>query len=209
MLQIRGRHACGKKQDVTPDFDPLTHTYYVNNVKVPHVTKIIAPLSDFSMIPAHTLERARQEGIDIHRTIELEAKNNLDEESLPEWLRPKLAAYRRFVADVGFEVVSSERRVYHTQFGYAGTLDLIGTFRHSTLVCLDIKRSLYGGRSTGLQTAAYAMAWEDEMDNKTIDKRFALVLNDGTYKLTEFSDPRDRSVFLAALCLWKWTNNGR
>jgi len=175
---------------------------------VPNVTRALSLLVDYSRMPAGVLERARQEGVAIHKTIELYVNDDLDEDGLPEWLVPRLAAYKKFVADTGFVAISSEQRVYHQAFGYAGQLDLDGTLRvrqgrteKAVAAVVDVKRSFFAGRAIGLQTAAYAAALEQSARGKAITRRrYALQLRaEGTYRLEPFDDPSDLTNFLACL----------
>lgn len=192
-------------------FDEAEHRYELDGKAVVSVTTVLKPLTDYGFIDPIVLELARQKGVAVHKTIELEVAGDLDEATLPEWLVPHLAAWRRFVADTGFEPVASEIRMAHPAMRYAGTADLIGRVGKETWL-VDLKRSLYAGRVIGLQTAGYARLWASDPasnERKKINRRFALVLRDDTtYRLTEFKDPQDDSVFLAALAMWKWQAQG-
>lgn len=192
-------------------FDEPSHVYRWNDRVVPNVTRILSVLSDWSKVAPDVLERARQEGVDIHRCVELHAKNDLDEETLPEWLRPRLAAWKLFLAETGFEIEASEARVYHDAWEYAGTADLFGTFGRLKVgrttkrvpANVDLKRSFIGGRSIGLQTAAYSVAWQ-RMGNPKPQMRCALQLrDDATYRLRTYDDAGDFSAFTACLQVHK------
>lgn len=191
-------------------FDETAHVYYWHGKPRPNVTRIIAPLTDYSMIPAARLERARQQGVAVHRMVELDCKNDLDVATLPEWLRPYLAAWHRFKDETGFECWDAERRFYNERLGYAGTLDLAGILHKLPKIrdgaIIDVKRSLFGGPAIGLQTVAY-----EDGRNALVPKdlrtryRFALILNaDGSYRLPEYNDPDDRAAFLACLQQTRW-----
>lgn len=188
-------------------FDAAGHLYCWNGKPVPNVTRVLEIASDWSKVAFDVLERARQEGEDMHRMVELHSKNDLDEEALPAWLQPRLAAYKRFIAETGFEIEASEARVYHSEMAYAGTADLFGTFAHVRIggkqqrrtANLDLKRSFYMPRLIGLQTSAYSEAWR-RMGNRMPDLRFALRLcEDGTYRLLPCEDRSDFYKFIACL----------
>jgi hypothetical protein len=137
-------------------------------------------------------------------------RNNLDEDSLPEWLKPRLVGLRKFVADTGFVMLASEEMMYSEHFQVAGTPDLVGPMRvRPSCALIDVKRSLLGGRVVGLQLSGYALMWNEQHPDNPITERYALVLKDNDYRLEPFTDPRDRLAFLAALTLWKWNNNWR
>ena len=191
-------------------FDEATHTYRYGGIVVPNVTRVLGGLVDYSKIPADTLETARQKGVAVHKMVELDAKGNLDESTLPDWLRPVLDRWRQFIADTGFRVIESEHRVYHGSYHYAGTLDLVGDFWGGPMAFIDVKRSLMGGHVIGLQLAAYQQAYQFEC--KEIDtvkkianaRRYALRLNEnGPYRLEPYTDKWDFPRFLACLSYYR------
>lgn len=194
-------------------FDPGPHVYRWNGSIVPNVTRVLSLVTDYSHIPAPVLAHAQAEGVAIHKTVELYAKDDLDEASLPQWLVPRLDAFKRFVAETGFVINASEQRVYHHRFAYAGQLDLEGTLqlrvgRKSvpTPAIVDVKRSFYAGRAIGLQLAAYDAACpRTSFCSASVPRRrYALQLRaDGTYRLEPFTDPADMSNFLACLNVWR------
>ncbi|MGH8908306.1 MAG: hypothetical protein ACRD0K_17805 [Egibacteraceae bacterium] len=200
-------------------FDEATHTYRVNDVIVPSVTQVLGPLTDYSMIPKDSLERARQEGNAIHKMVDLDVKGHLDVAALPDWLQPRYEAWLKFCSATGFAPRRSEERRYSNRLGVAGTPDLDGTcrglgFKTGRLILIDVKRSFYAGRVIGLQTAGYQYLIEEEEPTVRVVERAALMLNaDGTFKYetsanadSKLFSPLDRTVFLAAVAMWKWRN---
>jgi hypothetical protein len=191
-------------------FDEPTHTYFWNKARVPNVTRVLKPLVDYSRIPPEVLDRARQEGVHIHKTVELYMKMDLDEATLPEWLRPRLAAFKQFVKETGFILHGTEQKVYHHAHGYAGTLDLSGMLPrlHKDAAILDVKRSLYAGPVIGLQVAAYLEADNDQRRREKrmkVKRRYALQLKpNGRYALTEYKDEGDFTVFAGLLNAYKF-----
>lgn len=192
------------------EFDQAAHRYTWNGVHVPNVTSILAPLTSYDRIPEHVLKHAQDEGIAIHKMVELDCYGDLDVDELPAWMRGHYDAWKRFLADTGFEFIASEHRVFHPQYRYAGTLDLAGmlklTFGATGVSIIDVKRSFFAGASIGLQVAAYAEAWNKAHDKALHAKsRYALQLRaDGTYRLEPFEDKADFSVFLALLTIQNW-----
>ena len=192
-------------------FNEATHTYYAGGVMVPNVTRILGPLTSYRFVDLAALERARIEGVHIHKMVELYFKNDLDDSALPEWLMPRLAALKSFEAETGFICCDSEKHVYHESHGYAGTLDLTGAMPrlHADHCVLDVTRSFYAGPVIGLQLAAYQFA-ENEARRKAklprVKRRYALQLNeDGKYKLLPFEDDSDITVFIGMLNAWRWS----
>jgi hypothetical protein len=186
-------------------FEPIEHRYFWNGTEVPSVSTVLKPLTDYGMIPADKLEIARQKGVAVHKMVELHAKGDLDEETLPEWMRPVLEQWLRFCDDTGFKIIEYERQVYHPAYGYAGTLDLIGMIGEGDeFPIIDVKRSFFAGPVIGMQTAAYAEAYIAETGDKRIKTRYALKLNEtGPYRLEPFTDKKDFGDFITALAFHK------
>lgn len=208
-------------------FDEQAHQYFWNGKPVPNVTRIIGHLTDYSRIPPAVLEKARQEGVEVHRMVELHFSGGLDLAGLysePDqaWLIPHYEALLKFIDETGFECWAAERRMYHTGLGYAGTPDLIGLLTRMPQVKgpanLDVKRSFFGGPAIGLQTIGYTRIWNDTeaKRDKTLRiperNRFALQLKkDGTYRTERYEDPDDQLAFLACLqqTTWRAKHYGR
>lgn len=191
-------------------FDEATHTYTVAGRVVPNVTRIIGHLTDFSRVDPEKLETARQQGVAVHKMVELDCTDDLDVDALPDWMRGHYAAWVRFKAESGFECMSTEQRVYHPDMGYAGTLDLAARLPNlrpplKAPALIDVKRSFYAGPVIGLQLAAYEAARNRTADRERTEYRFALRLDgDGKYRLQKFEDRGDFAVFLACLTLYRW-----
>ena len=196
-------------------FDEGTHQYWWDERRVVNVTLVLDRLLHiYDGVPAETLERARQQGIAIHRTIEWHLKSTLD--TCPAWLLPYIAAWQQFERDSAFQLESSEQRLYHRLFDYAGTADLFGWMRvgrraQHKHVCIDIKRSFLGGASIGLQTAAYAGAYNQDMQpddfEKRIEQRFAIRFLPGKsppYQLLELNDRDDFLNWTSLLRSYRW-----
>ena len=192
-------------------FDAMSHVYKWDGRVVPSVTQILAAEGLVEMGgSAEKLAYARDLGTAVHVACELDAKGDLDEDSVAEVVRPYLAAYRRFCADTDFVPTLVEHRVYHEQLGYAGTSDLLGHIRKRRgrarqWVLPDIK-SGFKRRATGPQTAAY---WQALPSVARLEAqgchRYGLYLrDDGAYDFVLYDDPNDVHVFNAALQLYFW-----
>lgn len=185
------------------NFDEASHRYDLDGVPVKNVTSIIGHLNDFSMIPKDKLEIARQKGVHVHKMVEMDCAGKLDEDTLPEWMRPVLVQWRLFVAQTGFKVIASERRVYHPVYGYAGTLDLYGILEHAKKPAfIDVKRSFFAGQAIGMQVAAYKEAYIAQEGDKAAKKalRFGLRLNEiNHYRMEQYEDESQFQDFLTCL----------
>lgn len=183
------------------NFDEATHTYTLNGRRLPSVTQLLAPIGmDFSMVPADVLEAKRQLGTAVHQACELDDDDDLDEDSLPDALRPYLAAWRKFKADTGALVLDNERKLFHASLGFAGTLDRRVTMR-GDLWLLDLKTSAEPHASYGVQLAGYEVLLQHSEPHRrgTVHLR-----DDGTYRLHEFNNPNDAACFRALLSLHHW-----
>lgn len=180
-------------------FDEATHTYRWRGAIVPSVTQVLRPLIDLSGIPPAVLEAKRDLGTRVHAACQFDAEGDLDEATVEDDVAPYLEAWRRFIAESGAEILSSERRVFNPLYGYAGTLDLELDINGGRWI-VDIKTSIATPLSTGPQTAAYAAA-----RNEPSRRRAALRLRpDGTYRFDQLQAPDDWSVFLACLTLHRY-----
>lgn len=187
-------------------FDEASHTYTLDGRKLPGVTSVLRPITahEYRGVDIETMERAAQEGRAVHRMIELDVQQNLDEDTLPDWMRPYLTQWRKFVAASGFEPILSETFVCSRRYGYAGTLDLFGRL-HDHLALIDAKRTESLPKIAGPQTAGYESALlECNHEIALLDlpiRRYALRITPEHCRLDPLKDPNDRRVFLAALTL--------
>lgn len=101
-----------------------------------------------------------------------------------------------------FKVTHSEERVYHEQLKYAGTLDVLGSWKGTSWL-IDLKSGAVP-RSVGAQTAAYREACTAEPQ-----RRMALQLKPNDYKLIPCNDPSDFHLFTSCLNIHNFLNRGR
>ncbi len=80
-------------------FDEARHEYRFHGAVVPHVTGILKPLVDYSMVPPDRLEIARQKGVAVHKMVEADAKGELTD--LPEWMIPVYEYWLQVVNQMG------------------------------------------------------------------------------------------------------------
>lgn len=191
-------------------FDEAKHEYRWHGQVVPHVTGILAPLVDYSMVDPEDLARAQEFGRRQHRLVELECKGDLDPDALDPFWRPHLFALRTCIAETGLRVLASERKVFHHVYGYAGQLDLeVAIYNDEGII--DVKKSFSAGRATGPQLAAYLEARNEERkragEKKKLRTRHALRLvpeSKPPYRLKEFTDPDDFGCFVGLLKVQRW-----
>ena len=110
-------------------FDPIEHRYWLGDEEMPSVTRIIAPLNDFSMVKPDVLARKAKSGSDIHLTIKLWLDNTLDESTLDEGNKIALDLINNWLLydeTCQFGVLKEwEKPTYHEKLKYATTPDLV------------------------------------------------------------------------------------
>lgn len=182
-------------------FDEATHVYRMNGDVVPSVTQVLAPLCNFSAVPAGVLAAASAFGTAVHKACELFDLGTLDEEALDPALTPYLAAWKQFSFDymVTWDLV--EELVYHPGMRYAGTLDRYGWVKGNQTV-VDIKSSANLYPSVGPQLAGYKAAIPGA---STTTERMAVQLKgDGTYVAKKYTNRTDWPVFASLVTLKRW-----
>lgn len=191
-------------------FRPEGHAYEVDGRVVPSVTQILGTFNHgFDRVDPEILRAKQQLGTAVHRACELDDDHCLDVSSLHDKVRPYLDAWRKFRGDTKCEVIGNEQVVYHRSYDYIGTADRLLRLNSKKTV-VDIKTGVRLPWAA-LQTAGYAMAWEDmnslggPFGIVKCESRASIHLHDdGTYDLYPHTDPADRNTFLAALQLSRW-----
>lgn len=178
--------------------DPETHTYYLGEKVLPSVTQI---LDDVGIIDSNKFckdEFYLDRGHAIHSATDLIDKGQLDRRSLDKRIKGYVAAYEAFKKDTGFEVMASEIAAYSKTYKYAGTSDKIGLL-YGNKSMIDLKSNDVPGWC-GIQLSGYCELFPGKMY-----ERFGLGLKeDGSYRLRQFDNFRDRTVFLAALNVYNY-----
>jgi hypothetical protein len=186
-------------------FDEAAHRYFLGDRELLSVTTILkmAGLLD----PRHYTDLALERGSLAHRALEWFDQGDLDEDDLDQRLVPYLMAWKRFLAETGFVVGETERRIASGARGVAGTVDRTGLLSGQAAI-LDLKT---GGRERWheLQTGAYASLIR-EADGTPYHKltRGCVYLSaDGRYRLELHENRHDMAVFDAARVLVQWGLN--
>lgn len=184
-------------------FEPDAHRYRLHGVELPSVTQVLSPYSGLEFVDPVVLRAAADFGNHVHAAVHLHNEERLDWSALDPALMPYVQAWQRFLDDTGAVVLRSEQRVVSARFGYAGTLDTLLAWGPRD-VLTDVKSTSGVPRTVGPQTAAYAEAWR-EMTGRRVRDRYCVHLKpDARYALHKLDNPRDWSVFQAALTIHQW-----
>lgn len=105
-----------------------THTYWLDDVEMPSLSRIISPLNDFVSVHPDVLNAKAQAGTDIHKTVELWLAGCLDMDNLAEGNRIALDLfigwYKKTAGDYG-KPVCVEVPTYHHKLLYGTTPDIV------------------------------------------------------------------------------------
>lgn len=163
-------------------FDAITHTYRVDGAIVPSVTEILSACGltlEFESAAFRDAAAFRADlGTKVHLACELDDRNDLDDSSLDDLVRPYLEAWRHFRAESQLRIAAVEEIVLDGLFRWAGRLDRRGwLFGDSRQTVIDIKTGA-PARSHLLQTWAYALCFP----TIGVNRRVVYLRSDGTYK---------------------------
>lgn len=191
----------------TVQFDELNHIYQKDGVVVPSVTQVLtlAGLSDFSTVPPHILEKARQVGTAVHEASQFLDEGDLDLESLDPSIVGYMVGYQKFREEHGFKATLIEHRTVgeHEGMAYGMCFDRLGSMNgYDCEVLLDIKTSSRPSASWAIQTAAYVDGWHNDPFRLIVH-----VAKDGSYKLIRHEDGEDFEVWRSALRVAYWRLN--
>lgn len=195
-------------------FDAVTHAYRVRGEVWPNVTSIIEPLTGIRRdengesyllgISREVWKAAADFGIAVHRMVDLYAKNDLDEVSLDPVLVRVLTQFRKAINQKPW-AYQTELRVAHAALRYCGTADLVASDAKGGIHVVDIKTSASAPATVGLQTAAYAHAWQSaDPEQRPLPRRYCLLLAEDAFRWLPQKDQLDWTYFLSALNTYKW-----
>jgi hypothetical protein len=170
----------------------------------PSVTQILkaAGLVDFSKVPRDILDRAQDFGTKTHKATELADLGRLNVATLDDGIVPYLNDWYKFTDDYKIKSVSSaiiEQRLESKKYGFTGKPDRIFT---ECLTIVDIKTSTAMYASTGIQLAGYQILAEE--NGIKIKRRLCVQLTGKGYKVEEYTDKSDKSVFLSCLNIYNF-----
>ncbi|MBN2118539.1 MAG: hypothetical protein JW730_18340 [Anaerolineales bacterium] len=182
------------------EFDEAAHIYRLDGRVIPSVTQVLASVGIID--PSKYGAGAAEFGSEVHAACEM--YDLLGEVSNDPRIEPYLAAWAGFrrQKQLDFDPERIEFRACHADLGYAGTVD-----RATDDLIIDIKS---GGveRWHRLQSSAYAWAMPEPLK---YDRWCVYLRNDATYMIHTYPKSetrRDASLFLAALAVHQWRNNG-
>jgi hypothetical protein len=186
------------------EFNEKLHEYRVGGVITPSVSQVLK--ANGLMDNFRHSELKLTIGTAIHRTLELADKGTLDTTNLDTRLKKCLYLWDNFKKSINIcEIFGVEKKVC---FGalYAGTIDRVLGLGNGKKMILDFK-SGNPQAWAGLQTAAYAMAY-DPKNYKDYERCCAKVHwdNDRIY-YKPYKDPTDFNTFMAMATVYHYKKN--
>lgn len=166
---------------VVLEADSHIYTDTTSGETLPSVTQI---LGSVGLIDSRWYtDESRERGTEVHEAIHLINAGILDYSDYRHLdIYGYLEAYRRFVAQSGFEVRASERVVWHESMRYAGKIDHYGIL-NSAGVIIDFKTGSVQ-RWHGWQGEAYRLAWNSQCpDHPAVRFLICELRKDGKYSL--------------------------
>ncbi|MCS7001328.1 MAG: PD-(D/E)XK nuclease family protein [Dehalococcoidia bacterium] len=168
--------------------------------RMPSVTTVLGMYSYYGMI--HD-DAAMRRGARIHRAIELDAADDLDESSVED-IMPYVMQWRALRDAHGISPVLVEQPVYHPQLKYAGTLDMVARVRDvDGLVLIEFKTGK-PPRTVRAQMSAYAHALAACLpDVGEITSCWAVMLTPDNAKVEQATPTDHWLMFLSALSCYR------
>ncbi len=162
---------------------------------------------DFSIVHPDALAAAQARGTAVHAIIEAIVYRYFDDDDhlVTPLVAPYLDAFRKFLAESGFEPVAAEFRVEDARWKFCGHPDMWGWLLLKHRALIDVKTSeALDLVPTARQLAGYRLAMEAMRPSEKIDVTAALQLRaDGTYRFHELDTRGDaEQEFLAALTVY-------
>jgi hypothetical protein len=191
------------------------HTYRLDGVAVPSVTQVLEAAGlgvDYSAVAPSVLRHARERGLHIDRCCDLYDENDLDWRSVHPEAQPYVEAWARFRQAEGYQPQASQPRLYHPDYGYAGTPDTVGMVGREWAV-LDRKATTKLSVTYGCQLGGYAVPGLYVAEEAgeiapvpwpTPARAVVWLKPDASYQVVPYQSADDVAAFLGALALWRW-----
>lgn len=137
-------------------YNEKTRVHTLGKTIIPSVTQVIAPLCDYSKVPARTLNHKRDLGIAFHEAIKLYLQNDLDETSIDPQLINPMEAFQTFWRSrlATDRCLNIEAAMIHPNLKYCGKPDLVADYI-STSTIYEWKLRPFNKITDPLQMAAY------------------------------------------------------
>jgi len=182
--------------------DKAKHEYRFDGRQISSVTDVIKDLQDTRWFTDWGRERGRI----IHRITELDDRGILDEATVDDRLVGYLNAWRKFKKDTKVALSNVILDIKSGDWDWTSGLQLAG---------YEILASEYAGYFIAIEEPMYSKMYDFAGTSDRIStngssgyRRLVVGLSDnGDYRMEEFTDRRDREIFLAQLAVHNYALN--
>ena len=195
------------------DYDDEAHSYKVEGVKIPSVTRIVD-----ACFPKHLVDWALNVGEEEYHRIIDEALDigNYTHEWIEDYINritfyrkanPSIIAFLKWETKFKPEWIDSERKIYCDKYQYAGTVDAVAKINGRVCV-IDFKTSKKIYKPYHLQVTAYAQAIKriDGLRRWPLGIILRLDKETGEYQQKVF-EPKDHiKTFVKCMELRQWSS---
>lgn len=180
-------------------------------MKLPSVTTVLSPFSDFSMIRPEVLKLAAERGTRVHAACAIYAKALWADYALYPGDRPFFDSFLNWVNTAGIEFISVEEEFTDSGLGYMGHPDAVVYIPGDQgLTIIDYKTPMSISRSWHPQIAAYAHLARKNGHDVRRGLAVRLRKNGGRAITTEIDiDGEPWAAFLNALGAYRYFKTGR
>jgi len=195
------------------DYDEDAHSYKVDGVKIPSVTRIVDAcfpknLTDWAVsIGEEEYHRILDEALDIGNYTHEWIEDYINEKPIDKPTNPSIDAFLRWETNYGVKFIDAERKIYCDRFKYAGTVDAVAKINGRVCV-IDFKTSRKIYKPYHLQVTAYAQAIKriDGLRKWPLGIILRLDKETGEYQQKVF-EPKDHfKTFVKCMELRQWSS---
>jgi hypothetical protein len=199
------------------DYDESAHSYKVDGVKVPSVTRVVdgcfpKNLTDWALSVGkeeydNVISEAIEIGNDAHAWIEDYITYGHVCNDPGSRIQPSIKAFMQWCKDVKPVWNDAERKIYCDKYKYAGTVDAVAKINGRVCV-IDFKTSKKIYKPYHLQVTAYAQAIKriDGLRRWPLGMILRLDKETGEYEMKVF-EPKDHfHIFQKCLELKQWSS---
>ena len=178
----------------------------------PRVTSILAPYTDFSMVPPDTLAAAGDRGTRAHAAALAYAVGLWS--PVPEDIAGYVESYKQWHDRYVVKVLAVEKELIHPRWNYVGHCDLIARvkgYKPEPVICIpDLKTPLTASLTWRCQGAAYREAEQLEHKEHVYAGVLQLRRDGGLPKMIWIEDENIAfSAFIGALSAYNYINQGK
>ena len=197
-------------------FDPKTHEYHRGLVKVPGVSDIMDAAGLISEFCKDDV--AAEFGRIFHTTMSLRIQNRLgcvDQKFINGGWLVAIEAFVRDQTPAPYVCPEKgvERILFSKRYGYAGTLDFIGSIKKfRNKLCLPDWKTIATVSKSALkncdmQTAAYEALFREYEEHRGTIRRAMVHFKPGEYRIYELNSPAAWPAFQSCLNLKRWKDS--